>query len=175
MKLMNKLLISGISALLFGACSVYSFTGASLVSGEETISIDQFYNNALLGPADMSQVFTEKMRDYFQQNTNLTLVNSNGDLQFEGYIASYNVTPVTPSASQNDNALQVSSSTRISISVHVTYINLKNDEFDFDQKFSFFRDFETEQVDISAVEDQFVEEIFDQIIFDIFNASVANW
>jgi len=156
-------------------CSVYSFTGASLVNGEETISIDQFYNNALLGPSNMSQVFTERMRDYFQQNTNLTLVDNNGDLQFEGYIASYTVTPVTPSASENNNIAQVSSSTRIEIAVQVTFTNLKNDQFDFDRSFSFFKDFETESTDLSSNEDRFVEEIFDQIIFDIFNASVANW
>ena len=156
------------------ACSVYSFTGASLVNGEETISIQQFYNNALLGPSNMSQIFTEKMRDYFQQNSNLTLLENNGDLQFEGYISQYTISPVAPSANQRDG-LQTSELTRISITVQATYTNIKNDQFDFDKNFRFFQDFDSESTDIQSVEDELVEEIFDQIILDIFNASVANW
>lgn len=163
-----------LTLLLLTGCSVYSFTGASLVDNEETISIQQFYNNALLGPSNMSQVFTEKMRDYFQQNTTLTLVDNDGDLQFEGFISSYTVTPVAPNANARDG-IQVSSTTRITIGVQVTYVNIKNDQFDFDQSFRFFQDFDSETTDIQSVEDQLVEEIFDQIILDIFNASVANW
>ncbi|MFZ9028487.1 MAG: LPS assembly lipoprotein LptE [Crocinitomicaceae bacterium] len=162
-----------LSILGLSGCSVYSFTGASLVSGEQTISIQQFYNNALLGPSNMSQVFTETMRDYFQQNTNLTLVEENGDLQFEGYISSYTVTPVAPNANQGDG-LQVSATTRVSITVQATYINMRNDQFDFDRSFTFFQDFDSESSDLQSVEDQLVEEIFDQIILDMFNASVAN-
>lgn len=168
-------IISSIVVVLFLAgCSVYSFTGASLVSGEETISIQQFYNNALLGPSNMSQVFTEKMRDYFQQNTDLALVESNGDLQFDGYISSYSVNPVAPSASQGDD-IQTSSTTRITIVVQASYVNLRDDQFEFDRSFRFFLDYDSESNDLSSVEDQLVEEIFDQIILDIFNASVANW
>ena len=162
-----------ILSLLTG-CSVYSFTGASLVSGEQTISIQQFYNNALLGPSTMSQVFTEKMRDYFQQNTSLALIDNNGDLQFEGYISSYTVTPVAPSAPRGEQ-IQVSATTRVTITVQATYTNLLNDQFDFDRSFRFFQDFDSENEDLQSIEDQLVEEIFDQIILDIFNASVANW
>jgi hypothetical protein len=163
-----------ISAFALSGCHVYSFTGASLVSGERNISIQQFYNNALLGPSNMSQVFTEKMRDYFQQNTSLTLRPDNGDLQFEGYISNYTVTPVAPNANQRDG-LQTSATSRVTITVQVTYVNLKNDQFDFDQSFRFFQDFDSETTDLQSVEDQLVDEIFNQIILDIFNASVANW
>lgn len=145
-----------------------------MVDNEQTISISQFYNNALLGPSNMSQVFTEKMRDYFQQNTSLRLIENNGDLQFDGFISTYQVTPVAPRASQG-NDVQVSTQTRVTITVQVTYINVKNDQFDFDRSFRFFEDFDSDETDLLSVEDQLVEEIFDQIILDIFNASVANW
>ena len=78
---------------LFG-CGVYSFTGASISPEVKTISIQTFYNNAPLGPANMSNLFTEKLKDYFQQNTSLTLTNDEGDLQFDGYIDNYTITPV---------------------------------------------------------------------------------
>lgn len=154
-------------------CSLYSFTGASLVDGEQTVSIQQFYNNALLGPSNMSQVFTEKIKDYFQQNTRLTLVNDNGDLQFDGYISSYTVSPVAPRV--GSDGLQVSTTSRITIIVKTTYTNIKNEQFDFDRNFSFFVNFDSQSIDLTSNEDRFVAEIFDQIILDIFNASVANW
>tara|TARA_Y100001972_G_scaffold128857_1_gene192202 strand:- start:3964 stop:4335 length:372 start_codon:yes stop_codon:yes gene_type:complete len=123
----------------------------------------------------MSVTFIEKIKDYYQQNTNLAIVDENGDLQIEGYIADYRVTPVTASASQNQNQGDFASLTRVTIEVFASYVNTKDDEFDFERKFSFFVDFDQNSVDLSANEQQFVEEIFDQIIFDIFNASVANW
>ena len=45
----------------------------------------------------------------------------------------------------------------------------------FERRFSFFRDFDQTTTDLSANEEAFVIEIFEQIIIDVFNASVANW
>ena len=64
---------------------------------------------------------------------------------------------------------------RITITVKASYINLKDPTFDFDRNFSFFKDFDNSSHDLSSEEEGYVEEIFDQIILDIFNASVANW
>lgn len=161
--------------LLPVGCGVYSFSGASISPDVKTISIQNFPNEATLGPSTMSVTFTEKIKDYFQQNTSLAIVDANGDLQIEGYIADYRVTPVAASASQNQNQGDFASLTRITIDVFASYVNTQNDEFDFEQKFSFFVDFDQNTTDLSSVEQQFVEDIFDQIIFDIFNASVANW
>jgi hypothetical protein len=175
MKLRSELIAIVIVAL--SGCTVYSFTGSTLTPDMKTISIQQFYNNALLGPSNMSQVFSEKMRDYFQQNTNLRMIPDNGDLQFEGYIVSFTVTPVAPSASGGGRGTlgDVAALTRVTITVHATYTNIKDGSFDFDKNFSFFVDFDAESTDLQSNEDRFVEEIFDQIILDIFNASVANW
>jgi hypothetical protein len=155
-------------------CGVYSFTGASISPDVKTISIATFYNNAPLGPSNMSVLFTESIKDYFQQNTNLQLVDDNGDLQLDGYISNYTVTPVGANASGSDQRADLSELTRITITVHATYVNTKDDQFDFDKNFSFFQDFGP-NTDLSAEEQALVEEIFDQIIIDIFNASVANW
>ncbi|GAB4232519.1 MAG: LptE family protein [Ekhidna sp.] len=154
-------------------CGVYSFTGASISPDVKTISIQTFYNNAPLGPSNMSVLFTEKIKDYYQQNTSLELVDNNGDLQLDGFIANYTITPVAASAGQQGQG-DFSALTRITITVSAAYINVKDPTFDFDQNFSFFKDFENE-TDLASNEEQFVEEIFDQIILDIFNASVANW
>lgn len=162
-------------ALMNSSCGIYSFTGASIGSDIKTISIQQFFNNSPLGPASMSIEFTEKMKDYFLQNTNLTLVDTEGDLQFEGSIENFTLTPVAVSGSENNNGINLASLTRLSIFVDVTYTNINDDSFNFDQRFSFFRDFDQNQEPLSANEDTFVDEIFDQIVLDIFNSSVANW
>ncbi|MEJ6506207.1 MAG: LptE family protein [Crocinitomicaceae bacterium] len=159
---------------LFG-CGVYSFTGASISPEVKTISIQTFYNNAPLGPANMSNLFTEKLKDYFQQNTSLTLTNDEGDLQFDGYIDNYTITPVSAGASGNNNKVDYSQLSRITVTVYATYNNVKDETFNYDKKFSFFKDFDQNTVDLSSAEEAFVEEIFNQIIIDIFNQSVANW
>ena len=41
--------------------------------------------------------------------------------------------------------------------------------------FSFYKDFNQNTEELSSNEQEFVEEIFEQIILDIFNSSVANW
>lgn len=157
-----------------GGCGVYSFTGASISPDVKTISIQTFFNNASLGPSNMSLAFTESIKDYYQQNTSLALVDNNGDLQIEGHIEDYTIAPVSASSSGNNNEADFSNMSRITISVFASYLNTRDDQFDFEKKFSFFVDV-PENEDIIANEDRYVEEIFEQIILDIFNASVANW
>ncbi len=159
-----------------GCSSVsYSFTGAAISPDVKTISIDNFYNDSGSGPPTLSQNFTEELRDYFQQNTNLTVVQENGDLQLEGAITDYYYEPVAPQASGSDNVADVAGQMRLTIEIDATYINANDDQYDFDDRtFSFFSDFDAER-DPTAVEDELVDEILEQIIFDIFTASVANW
>ena len=166
------LVIVGLSQV---SCGIYSFTGASISSDIKSISIQQFYNNSPLGPSNMSITFTEKMKDYFLQNTNLLLVEQEGDLQFEGSIENYTLTPVAVSASDQNDGVDLASLTRLTIFVKASYTNIQDDTFDFDRQFSFFLDFDQNRQDLSSNEEQFVEDIFDQIVLDIFNASVANW
>lgn len=162
-----------LSLSLFMGCGVYSFTGASISPDVKTMSIQTFYNNASLGPSNMSVLFTEKIKDYYQQNTSLEIIDNNGDLQLDGFITNYTITPVAANAGAAGQA-DFSALSRITITVSATYVNIQDPTFDFDRTFSFFKDFDTD-TDLSSNEERFVEEIFDQIILDIFNASVANW
>ncbi|MEM9833473.1 MAG: LptE family protein [Bacteroidota bacterium] len=167
-----------ISLLLFASlsgCGVYSFTGAALGSEIRTISIDNFYNDAGNGPPNMSQIFTEEIRDYYQANTNLALVPENGDLLLEGSITRYEFVPVAPQASGSNDVADVAGLVRLNITVSASYVNTYSDEFNFENKsFTFFADFSADR-DPSSVEEELIEEIFDQIIFDIFAGTVANW
>lgn len=153
-------------------CGVYTFTGTTITA--ETMSIQTFFNDADGGPPNLAQTFTDKLKDYFQQNTNLTLVPIDGELAIEGAVVNYRLSPLAPTSSNDPNAGDAAALTRLTITVKASYVNQVDDEFDFDKTFSFYADFDT-NLDLTSVEDQLIDEIFEQIILDIFNASVANW
>lgn len=124
----------------------------------------------------MSVLFTEKLKDYFQRNTSLTLVEEDADLVLEGTIEDFSLTPVAPTAEGGRNAQYFSGLTRLTLRVNASYFNKQDDQFNYDNKsFSFYKDFNQNTEELSSNEQEFVEEIFDQIILDIFNSSVANW
>jgi hypothetical protein len=178
LKLKNKLIAFSLILLtvVLYQCGVYSFSGASISPDIETVSVDFFYNEAGDGPPNLSQLFTEGLKEYFQNNTNLGIDNSgNGDLQFSGNIASYRYAPMAPTVAGNENQPDNAGLQRLTISVRVEYINTQDDTFDFDQQFSFYADYNPRTTSISAIEPALIEEIFTQLYVDIFNASVANW
>ncbi len=179
MKLKNSRIKIPLTVLLMlmaiSSCGVYTMSGINLPPSVKTISIASFYNNANLGPPNLSQTFTNNIRDYYQSNTNLVLTNLNGDLQIDGGIQSYRLTPIAPTASGTDEKADAAARTRITITVEVNYYNTADDTYNFENKtFSFFEEFDNDQ-NLTAVEDQLIETIFDQIILDIFNETVANW
>lgn len=148
-------------------------TGAATTA--ETISITEFYNNADLGPANMAQVFTNDLKNYFVQNSSLSVVVEEGELQLEGEIADLRITPISPTSTGDPNEINRAASSRLTITVRATYINTIDDKMSFkDKSFSFYKDFDNE-LNVSDVEEAFIKEIFQRIINDIFNASVANW
>ena len=162
--------------LLLSGCGIYSFNGASIdYVTTKTISVTNFFNDTAGGPPNMGQFFTEELRDYFQRNTKLELVQKKGDLQFEGAISDYDVRPQSVSSSGNRNQNDQTGLMRLNISVEVTFTNTKKEAESFNRTFSFFADYDPSSTTLTAVEDDLVEEIFDQIIFDIFQASVAQW
>ena len=163
------------TAALFSytACGVYSFQGTTTPA--KTISIQEFYNNTDLGPANLGQTFTNRLKDYFIQNTNMSIIQTNGELQFEGVISDYKLTPIAPTATNDQTKINSASSTRLTISVKVNYVNTLDETLSFKEKnFSFFKDFTNDQT-LADIEESLIRQIFDQISLDIFNASVANW
>ncbi len=159
--------------LSLGGCKYYSFTGANISPDIKTISIGNFVDRSGGGPPTLSQLFTEKARDYFQRNTSLSGVSSNGDLQIEGSITGYSLTPIAAQAS-NPNQPDVAAQTRLTITVMVKYANTKDTEANFEQPFSFYADF-PQATPLASIQNQLIETISDQIMLDIFNKTVANW
>jgi hypothetical protein len=85
------------------------------------------------------------------------------------------LTPIAPVSTGDPDAINNASSTRLTITVQVTYVNTLDDEMSFkDKTFSFYQDFDNGR-DFADIQEQLNKQIFDRIINDIFNASIANW
>ncbi len=160
-----------------GGCSVrYSFTGTNInYDVVQTFSVENFFNDSGGGPANMEQRFTEAIKEYYQRNTQLELVRSNGQLQFMGAISRYLLTPQAAVSSGNPNVPDRAGQMRLTIAVEVEYINLTNEEENLKRTFAFFQDYDPRTTTLLDVENDLVEEIFENIIQDIFTATVANW
>jgi hypothetical protein len=151
------------------SCKVnYSFTGASIPPEVKTIRIANFPNNAPLVNPTLSQTFTDALRDKFQAQTGLILVNSGGDMVIEGAITDYNT---RPTAIQGDD---VAALNRLSISVKVKFINYFDETQNFEQTFTRYEDYPSEQ-DLNSVTETIVPQITKYLVEDIFNKAVVNW
>ncbi|MDO7875964.1 LptE family protein [Hymenobacter sp. ASUV-10] len=164
-------LVLGMVAL--SGCGVYSFNGTNIDPAVRTISIQTIQNNSPTGPAFLTQRFTEDLKDYFQRNTNLTLVPRDGDLQFDGSIIAYDF---SPTAIQQVDGVAQAGTNRLTIQVKIRFTNTKDELQSFDQTFQSFGDFPATQDVATVNNDQTaVRRITTNIITDIFNKSVANW
>ena len=113
--------------------------------------------------------FTLKLQDLLLNQTNLDLVNSSGDLIFEGEIVEYYIAPIT--ATSEITAAQ----NRLTIIINVRFYNTKEELKDFDQRFRFYYDYPGSSQLVGSQKDEAINVIFERITQDIFNASLANW
>ncbi len=149
-------------------CGFYSFTGASIPPEAETISVSYFPNHAQVIQPALSQRFTETLQDKFMRQTSLNLLESNGDLHFEGAITGYTTQPVSIQAGD------VAAQNRLTISVRVIFENHYDPDSSFERTFTRYYDYPS-TMSLSQIEDQAIERISEELADDIFNASVVHW
>lgn len=158
-----------LSVIMAGCTISYKFNGASIdYTKVKTISIKDFPNQAPLVYPPLSQQFTEGVKDIYVRQTRLSLVRDNGDLQLEGEITGYDLTPM---AVKED---AYSSKTKLTITVKVRYTNRTNADEDFEQSFSAYREFDS-NVMLQNVQDQLCSKIIEELADQIYNSTVANW
>ncbi len=156
-------------SLLLVSCGVYSFTGASISKDTKTFQVNRFENNALLVEPGLEIDFRNALIELLENQTNLNNVNSNGDIVYEGEITTYRISPTT-ATSQNTAAQN-----RLTVGVKVHFTDKNDETAEFDQDFTFFVDYPASEQLIGSIRDTALEEIFERITQDIFNASLAKW
>jgi len=168
MKKTITLLTAVVILLSLSGCSVYNFTGTGKIDAE-TFQVNYFQNNAEVIQPGIERDFKLRLQDLIQNQTNLSLTNSNGDLVYEGEITQFRVSPMTATANQ------LAAQNRLTITVNVRFVNKKKEDDNFEKPFSFYYDYPANDVLTGSVLTAALEDIFERITQDIFNASLAKW
>lgn len=168
MKKVAFLLLSLTAIFLMQSCGIYSFTGAD-TGDAQSFQVNYFQNQADLVEPGIDRTFTLQLQDLIQNQTSLSLANNNADLIFEGEIIDFYVAPMTATA--ENTAAQ----NRLTIAVNVRYYNTLEPEKDFERRFSFYYDYPANAQLVGGTLETAVNEIFDRLTQDIFNAALTDW
>jgi len=167
-----KKIILALSAifLILTSCRIsYKLNGASIdYNLTKTISFENFPIKASLVYAPLAVNFNDELQSKFASQTRLEQVRSDGDLQLSGAITGYSLSP------QAVKADAYAAQTRLTIKIKVKFVNKKNSTEDFEREFSSYRDFDATQL-LTDVQDDLCNEMIDELVEEIFNATVANW
>ncbi|HUI32655.1 MAG: LptE family protein [Dysgonamonadaceae bacterium] len=167
---MKKTLLFVALVGLLSACSMsYRFNGASIdYDVTKTIMIAEFPNQAPLVYPPLEQRFNEELKDLFTRNTRLQFVRQNADLEMEGEIVGYELTPL---AVQEDS---FASETRLTLTVRMRFRNNKVEGQDREERVSAYRNFPADRM-LTDVQDQLIAELVKEIVDQIFNVTMSNW
>ncbi|HRS68064.1 MAG TPA: LptE family protein [Paludibacteraceae bacterium] len=164
------IILSIISFIISSSCTIsYKFNGASIdYSRVKSIAVIDFTNQATLVYPPMVTAFNEALKDAYTKQTRLTLLKRNGDLELEGEITDYTLTPLSIGSDA------YAAETRLTMTVRVRFTNNTNTEENFERTFSANRTFPSSST-LESVQDQLVGEMIEEIVDNIYNATVANW
>ncbi|MDE6022295.1 MAG: hypothetical protein K2G13_02220 [Muribaculaceae bacterium] len=156
--------------ILLAGCTIsYKFNGSALnYDIYKTIHVSEFPIRAALVYAPLQQTFENKLLNTITRQTRLQEVNGNSDLEMSGEITGY---ALSPQAVGTD---AYATETRLTITVKVKYTDHKNSANDIDQSFSAYRQFDSSYM-LTDVQDGLCEEICDELVELIFNATLGNW
>lgn len=165
-----KTIVAALMTLVLASCTVsYKFNGASIdYSKTKTIEIADFPIRSSYVWAPMGSIFNNQLKDVFANHTRLIQVRRNGDMKIEGEITQY---------SQRNKSVTsegTSAQAELSMTVNVRFTNNANHNEDFEQQFTATASFETTQ-SFTAVQEELVTQMVEDLTDQIFNATVANW
>ncbi len=168
-KTMRAAAFASVAAFASAACTVsITMSGASIPENLNTFSVQYINNRAPLVNPDLSTTLTEGLKDRIQNESRLGMVNENGDVDFSGDITSYTTQPMALKADA------VSAQTRLTVSVKIRCRNAKDPQKDWEQTFSAYQDYDSEN-NLADVESDLVELIVEELTENIFNKAFADW
>lgn len=164
------IILLSVLTVILTACSVsYKLSGTSIdYTKTKSISMDKFPIRSNYVWSPMEAMFYNSLSDAYARKTKLTVLKRDGDLQLAGEIVEYSQT--NKSISSEGYSAQV----QLKMTVNVRFTNTKNHDEDFEQRFSATTEYES-TMQLVNVQDQLVQEMIDNIVDQIFNATVANW
>tara|TARA_B110000211_G_C14073201_1_gene550851 strand:- start:1297 stop:1803 length:507 start_codon:yes stop_codon:yes gene_type:complete len=154
------------------ACAVsYSFQGGT-VSGE-TFAVKTFNlgNRLTLVNPNLPIVLQEALQQKFINESNLKFTDAKADVNFDGTIVKYTITPVQGTGDQTVNL------NRLTISIEVLYTNEVDKTIPTEGKVisvSSYDDFASTD-DFSTKEAELVESISEKLVSLVYNEVLVNW
>lgn len=134
----------------------------------KTIDISEFPIRAALVYPPLQQTFENKLLDYVTRQTRLQEVDGPADIELTGEITGYSLSP------QAVGTDAYATETRLTISVRVKYTDNKNPANNLDQTFSAYRQFSSSLM-LTDVQDDLCNQISEELVNLIFNATLGNW
>ena len=162
----NKIFICLLASLFLSSC--YSIKEASLSQDLKTIQLNNIRMETAGGPTNLGLTINEKVKEYFQRNTTLKIINQNPDLLLEGTITGYEMTPQAPTSDDKAGL------NRLTLKIQFSLVNRLDETKNFDQEFNFYQDFPQNQT-LTQVEKNLIPKLVDQIILDLFNKIAGDW
>ena len=166
----KKLSILILIALISSGCAIsYKFNGASIdYTKTKSIAIADFPNVAALVYAPLSSSLSDGIRDLFQRQTRLQVTRRGGDLELEGEITDYQLTPMAVSADS------YSAETKLTIRVRVRFTNNVSPEESFEKTYTAYQTFDASQM-LTDVQEELCNTMITEIAEQIYNDTVAKW
>ncbi len=167
--MLTRLLLAASVILLLGVQGcIYSFKGGSVPPHLKTIAIPLLDDQSGSGEPNLRENFTNKLVTRFRQDNSLQIADkSRADVLLEGTITSVTTTP------QQVTTGETLTKQRLTISVKVTYQDLKLKKTIYDKQYSDYGDY-----DISGGPDQrqaAISSALDKLTETILNDTVASW
>lgn len=163
--------VMALMACLLAACSVsYKFNGASINYDKvKTISFENFPNRSaafVWGP--METMFNTSLQDRYLRQTRLRQIKRGGDLELSGEITNYDA------YNKGVGSDGYSTMAELRMTVNVRFTNNSNHAEDFERQFSASQEYNSSQ-SLASVQEDLVKKMIEDIVDQVFNASVANW
>jgi hypothetical protein len=160
-----------LGALIFVSPGCYTLSGSAVPPAMRTVHIDFFENDAPIVVSNLSQVFTEALKERIRSTTRLSIVTGEGHASMGGSITGYNFAPVSIQAT-NPNQAPIADASVLTITVRVKFVYDADKKLSFDQAFTKTANFTG---DINSQEQALIRAIVRQLIDDIFNKAFNNW
>ncbi len=156
-----------LAALAWGGC-IYSFKGGSVPPHLKTLSIPLFDDQSGQGEPGLRETFTNKLIDVFRQDNSLQLTDrTHADAVLEGIIQSISSTPLVVTTGET------LAKQRLTITVKVTYQDMKMKKTIFDKQFSDYGDYDASGG--ASQRQTAISTALDKLTQEILNDTVSGW
>jgi hypothetical protein len=163
-----KTAIAWFTVALLALSGCYSFTGSSVPAHLKTVAIPLFEDQSGAGEPSLREKITNKLIERFRQDNSLEVADRNrSDAVIEGIILSM------PDQPQVVTTGETVSKRRLTLSVKVTYEDLKFKKKIFEKEFTAWGDYESGGGPAQRVAG--IDAAIDKLAEDILLAAVAGW